>query len=96
MSSKTVSFDLDSANFLWLQARATASGRRNLSRVLNEILDQLRAAGQGQEVAVRSIRGTIELPDSDPDLEKAKETVGELFRRSIERTAGFLAQTEET
>ena len=93
MSSKTVSFDLDPANLLWLEARALASGNQSLSKILNEVLERVRNGGQTK--AVRSVRGTIRLPESDPDLENAKGAVRELFRQSIERTAGFLAEDDE-
>ncbi len=58
MSSKAVSV-VDSANWLWFQAQATASGGRNLSVIPNEVLARLRASGQAK--AVRSVRGTAGL-----------------------------------
>ncbi|MEM7588278.1 MAG: hypothetical protein AAF560_33130, partial [Acidobacteriota bacterium] len=61
----TLSVDLKSANLLWLQNQAGASDKQDVSRVLNEILDRLRVS-KAQEI--RSVRGTIELPASDPDL----------------------------
>ncbi len=61
----TLSVDLKLANLLWLQAQAKASGKVDLSRTLNELLDQLRLSANATEV--RSVRGTIELPESDLD-----------------------------
>ncbi len=92
MSSKTVSVDLESENLIWLQARATASGARSISKTLNEVLAKVRTGGVA--VTPRSIRGTIELPESDPDLSVSQEKVRELFRRSLDRTARALAATE--
>ncbi len=60
-----------------------ASGR-NLSEVLNEVLAKVRIGGRA--VTPRSVRGTIQLPESDPDLEAGKEKVRELFDRSLART----------
>lgn len=93
MSSKTVALDLDSANLLWLEARATASGKRDLSEILNEMLAQLRTGGRTG--AVRSVRGTIRLPGDDPDLAAAQKAVRKAFNRSIEQTGGDLAQAPE-
>lgn len=105
MSIKTISVDLDSANLLWLQAQAIASGRRNLSQTLNEVLERVRTGGRtkagperalgGSEGGMLSVRGMIRLPESDPDLEEAKEALRDSFRRSVERSAGFLAESDE-
>lgn len=92
MSSKTVSVDLESENLLWLQARATASGARNISKALNEVLARVRTGSLA--VSPRSVRGTIQIPKSDPNLEAGKETVRELFTRSLDRTAQALAEPE--
>lgn len=93
MSSKTVSLSLDSANLQWLETRAATSGRR-LSETLNEILHQLREIGSPK--GVRSVRGTIELPEDDPDLEQAGAAVRELFRGSLDRTAQLLDAPDES
>lgn len=93
MSSKTVSVDLNPVNLQWLEIQADASGNRSLSETLNRILDQARAvAGAGK--AVRSVRGTISLPENDPDLKEADAAVRDIFRRSIERTAELLAEPD--
>ncbi len=94
MSSKTVAVDLESENLIWLQARATASGARNLSKTLNEVLAKVRTGGV--TIAPRSVRGTIQLPESDPDLSDGQEKVRELFRRSLQRTARALAESKDT
>ena len=44
------------------------------------------AQTSGPAVEPRSVRGTIRLPESDPDLENGSEEVRELFRRSVDRT----------
>ena len=92
MSTKTISVDLESENLLWLQARATASGARNISKTLNEVLAKVRT--DGPAATPRSVRGTIRLPESDPDLSVGQEKVRELFRRSLDRTARALADSE--
>lgn len=98
MASKTISVDLDSTNLLWLRAK---SGGRNLSEMLNKILAQARSSDEpdrerGTRERIRSVRGTIRLPESDPHLEQARKTVRERFRQSVERTSRFLAETDET
>ena len=92
MSSKTVSVHLHPANLIWLKSQARASGRRNLSEILNEVLDQLRTRGRGAEV--RSVKGTIRLPDSVADLEEATQSVRDMFRRSVERSAESLVEAD--
>ncbi len=92
--SKLISVDLKSANLLWLQVQAKSSGGHNLSETLNEILDKVRTRGRAREI--RSVRDTIRLPESDPDLREADKTVRDLFHRSLEQTAGRLADTDET
>ncbi len=94
MSTKTVSVDLESENLLWLQARAAASGAENISKTLNEVLAEVRTGGVA--VTPRSIRGTIQLPESDPDLSASQEKVGDLFQRSLDRTARALAEPKDT
>lgn len=92
MSGKTISIDLDPANLLWLRARRPG---RDLSEVLNEILTQIRIGSSLLEKnagGVRSVKGTIRLPEEDPHLEHAQGSVRELFRRSIERSASMLTE----
>jgi len=94
---KMIPIDLDPANLLWLKARRPG---RDLSEVLNEILTQIRIGSSSLERrdtagGIRSVRGTIRLPEDDPDLEKAQEAVRDLFRRSIERSARLLAEPDE-
>ena len=94
MSSKTIPIDLDPANLLWLRARRPG---RDLSDVLNEILTQIRIGSSLLEKKspakeIRSVRGTISLPEDDPDLEKAQEAVRGVFRRSIDRSAAMLEE----
>ncbi len=92
MSIKTVSVDLEPENLRWLQARATASGARNISKTLNEVLAKIRTGGLA--VKSRSVRGTIRLPESDSDLKGGTEEIRELFQRSLDRTARALAEPE--
>jgi hypothetical protein len=94
MSSKMISVELDPANWLWLQDRASATSDRSLSKILNEILAQVRK-GDGSS-PVRSVRGTIRLPEADPDLDEAREHVRELFRQSTERSGRRLSEVEGT
>lgn len=91
MSIKTVSIDFDTENLRWLESRANISGARNLSKILNEVLAKIRTGEFAAEP--RSVRGTIRLPEADPDLESAGKHLSELFHRSLDRTAQALAKT---
>ena len=96
MSTKTVSVDLNPANLTWLKARA---GDRNLSEALNEVLDRARSrrwmSADQMTPEIRSVRGTIRLPESDRELENAHKAIRDLFRVSIERTSRILATDEQ-
>ncbi len=48
----------------------------------------------GLAVEPRSVRGTIRLPESDPDLKDGKKFIRELFDRSMDQTARALAEGE--
>jgi len=72
-------------NLLWLRAQAGATARGSLSEVLDRIVTEARAGGRTEAAAIRPVRGSIDLPDSDPALEEADAYVRDQFARSISR-----------
>ena len=82
---KAISITLSEDNVLWLRGQATRSSRGSLSEVLDRIVSDARASGRIDPGAIRSVVGTIDLPDDDPGLEKADEFVRTLFAASAQQ-----------
>ena len=76
---------LHADNLLWLRSQAAATSRGSLSEVLDRLVTDARASGRTEESAIRTVRGTIDLSDDDPDLEKADAYVRAQFDKSIRR-----------
>jgi hypothetical protein len=90
MSKKALSVTLDDANLLWLRGRAAAAGRRSVSDLLDAIVTEARLAGSPANAPSRSVAGTIDIADDDPDLQRADEEIARLYERSLARP--FLAR----
>jgi hypothetical protein len=93
---KAASFTIEEANLLWLKAQAAASDAGTVSGVVDRLITDARTSGKARPDAVRSVAGTIDLPDDDPELRQADEYVRALFERSAarplvpkERRAGY-------
>ena len=82
---RAVSVTLGTDNLLWLRAQAGTTARGSLSEVLDRLVTDARAAGRTEAAAIRSVRGTIDLPDNDPALEGADAYIREQFARSARR-----------
>ena len=82
---KAVSVTLKTDNLLWLRAQASASARGSLSEVLDQLVTDARTSGRTDERAIRTVRGTIDLPDDDPMLEQADTFVRAQFDKSLHR-----------
>jgi hypothetical protein len=82
---RAVSVTLGEDNLLWLKAQAAASAKGSVSDVLDRLVSTARAAGRTDQAAIRSIRGTIDIPDDDPELERASAYVRQLFQHSLRR-----------
>lgn len=82
---RAVSVTLDQENLLWLRVQAGMTARGSLSEVLDRLVTDARAAGRAEAVAIRSVRGTIDLPDSDPALEEADAYIREQFSKAVRR-----------
>ena len=84
MAKRAISLTLDESNLLWLRGITTRSGARSLS----ETVDQLVTAARTQVAppgAIKSVVGTIDLPEDDPDLEGARSYVNDLVAQSLGR-----------
>ena len=82
---RAVSVTLKTDNLLWLRAQAAASVRGSLSEVLDRLVSEARDAGRTDARAIRSVRGTIDLPEDDPDLAGAAAFIRAQFEQSVRR-----------
>ena len=82
---KAVSVTLKTDNLLWLRAQAAASSRGSLSEVLDQLVTDARESGRTDARAIRSVKGTIDLPDDDPALEQADAFIRTQFDKSLRR-----------
>lgn len=64
MPKRAVSVTLDVDNLVWLRAQAGAG--RNVSRIVNELVGEARAAGRRFGATQRSVAGTVDLRQFDP------------------------------
>ncbi len=81
---KAISITLTHDNLLWLKGRATALTGGNVSEALDALIRDARAAGRTDPASVKSVAGTIDLPD-DESLAQADGNVRALFDRSLSR-----------
>ena len=88
MNGKTLSVTLEPGNLIWLKARA--SGHRSMSEVLNEVVLEARTSPRVKKGSIRPIKGTIEISEDDPNLERADEAIRVLFDDSLAKTARSL------
>jgi|SRR5215471_7406906 len=79
-----ISITLQRDNLVWLKGQAAARSGGNVSEVVNTLIQEARAAGRTHPAAVRSVVGTIDLPD-DETLAEAGTYVRSLFDRSLAR-----------
>jgi Arc/MetJ-type ribon-helix-helix transcriptional regulator len=79
MAKRPVSVTLEDANLLWLRAHVTRGTRRNLSDALDAVVTAARQRPAGVDES-RSVRGSIDLPSSDPDLTDADAYIRALFQ----------------
>ena len=81
---KAISVTLHAENLLWLKAQAAARSGGNVSEVVDLLIREARTAGAPDRAAMRSVVGTIDLPDDD-GLAEADAHVRGLFDRSVSR-----------
>jgi len=79
-----ISITVGRDNLMWLKGQASARSGGNVSEIVDRLITQARAAGQTHPAAIRSVAGTIDLPD-DESLAEADGYVRGLFDRSLSR-----------
>jgi len=67
---------------LWLRGQARQSGKGSMSELLDRILTEARSAGWTEVGALRSVVGTIDLTEDDPNLESADAYIRTVFAQS--------------
>jgi hypothetical protein len=82
---QAVSVTLRTENVLWLRGQAAASAKGSLSEVLDRLVSEARTSGRTDAGAIRSVAGTIELPEEDPLLEEADQYIRGMFAASLRR-----------
>ncbi len=82
MPKTALSITLDQDNLLWLRAQTAAAKGKSLSDTLDQLVTAARQAGRVADGAIRSVSGTIDITDDDPDLAGADAYVRGLFDRS--------------
>jgi len=80
-----VSVTLDDANLLWLKSRTMATKARSLSETLDLLVTAARTGGPTPPAAIRSVFGTVDIADDDPNLEGADAYVRKLTDASLSR-----------
>lgn len=93
MNKQAISVTLDPSNLIWLRAQTTASGSRSLSETLDRLILEARKSGKAKNI-IRSVVGTIQIAELDPDLSTADAAIRTLFptdsnrqRRAMEKHA---------
>jgi hypothetical protein len=79
-----ISITLHTDNLVWLKGQAAARTGGNVSEMVNALIRDARSAGRADPAAIKSVAGTIDLPD-DEGLAEAGAYVRSLFDRSVSR-----------
>lgn len=82
---KPISITLSQDNLLWLKGQAARTPRGSVSDIVDRIVSDARGGGHAEAASVRSIVGTIDLPETDSDLSGADEYIRNLFAASARR-----------
>lgn len=85
MPKQAISVTLREDNLVWLRVQSRTARHRSVSETLDRLIADARAGGRTSETSIRSVRGTIRIPDSDPSLEGADALVRSLFRTALTR-----------
>ena len=79
---KAISITLSGDNLLWLRGQAARSARGSVSELLDRLVTDARSGGRTDASAVRSVVGTVDLPDEDPNLAGADAYIRGMFAAS--------------
>ena len=80
---KAISITLSEDNLLWLRGQAARSARGSVSELLDRLVAEARQGGRTDPSAIRSVVGTIDIPDDDPDLRGADAYIRTMFSASL-------------
>lgn len=83
MPRRPVSLTLDVENLTWLKGRAGAAPGRSVSALVDTLVSRARL--EGGVGPVRSVVGTIDIGEDDPDLDRADRVVRRVFEKSLAR-----------
>ena len=79
MNKQAISVTIDPGNLVWLRAQTVSSGCRSVSEMLDRLINEIRTSRKGKSDTIRSVVGTIQIAESDPDLSTADAAVRALF-----------------
>jgi hypothetical protein len=79
---KAISITLSEDNILWLRGQAARSARGSVSELLDRLVADARVGGRTDPSSMRSVVGSVDLPDDDPDLAGADAHIRTLFAAS--------------
>lgn len=82
---KAISITLSQDNLLWLRGQAAQSRKGSVSDLLDRIVREARTSGWADGASVRSVAGTIDIADDDPDLMMADAYIRAVFTESGRR-----------
>ena len=85
MPKRGISVTLSDDNLLWLKARTKSAKARSLSETLDGLITEARLSGRVPESLVRSVVGTVDVAEDDPNLERADSYIRDLFSSSTGR-----------
>lgn len=88
MNKQAISVSLGRGNLLWLQAMKAGGRHRSVSEALDSLIAEARSGHTPRKAGVRSVRGTIGIAKSDPDLRRADATLRRRFEASLGRGQG--------
>ena len=81
---KPISITVEIDNLRWVKGQAARTPRGSASEVIDRLISEARLAGHSHPGAIRSVVGTIHLPDDD-SLERPDPAVKAMFDRSVSR-----------
>jgi hypothetical protein len=85
MPKHAISVTLEAENLTWLKGRVGAGSNRSVSDLLDQLVTAARTSGH--LAPPRSVVGTIDIDDGDPELEDADAAVQTMFDVSLARPA---------
>jgi hypothetical protein len=82
---KPISITIGVENLLWLKGQALATASGTVSGVIDQIITEARQ-GRARPGTIRSVVGSVRIPDDDPEMIQAKDDVRALVEASLSRS----------